>query len=70
MKKIEAVIRPWKLDDVRTALAGIGVQGLTVNHQPLTAKLRLEVVVGDELTGPVVETIERAGRSGETKRTI
>ena len=32
MKKIEAVIKPFKLDDVREALAGIGVQGITVSE--------------------------------------
>ena len=30
MKKIEAIIRPFKLDDVKKALSDIGVQGLTV----------------------------------------
>ena len=30
MKKIEAVIRPTKLDEVKTALADIGVTGMTV----------------------------------------
>lgn len=70
MKKIEAIIRPAKLGDVRAALAGVGVQGLTVSHQPLTMALRLEVVVADQLAGAVVETIERAGRTGGTKRTI
>ena len=30
MKKIEAIIRPFKLDDVKKALNDIGVQGLTV----------------------------------------
>lgn len=30
MKKIEAVIKPFKLDEVREALSGIGVNGLTV----------------------------------------
>ena len=30
MKKIEAVIKPFKLDDVKTALADLGVQGMTV----------------------------------------
>ena len=70
MKKIEAIIRPSKLDDVRAALAGIGVQGLTVSDQPLTLALRLEVVVADQLVASAVETIERAGRIGGTKRTI
>jgi nitrogen regulatory protein P-II 1 len=30
MKKIEVIIKPFKLDEVREALAGIGVTGLTV----------------------------------------
>ncbi|MBI5549674.1 MAG: P-II family nitrogen regulator [Deltaproteobacteria bacterium] len=29
MKKIEAIIKPFKLDDVKEALAEVGVQGLT-----------------------------------------
>ncbi|MFQ5416397.1 MAG: P-II family nitrogen regulator [Myxococcota bacterium] len=32
MKLIEAIIKPFKLDDVRDALAKIGVQGLTVTE--------------------------------------
>ena len=32
MKKIEAVIKPFKLDDVRDALQEIGVQGMTVTE--------------------------------------
>lgn len=32
MKKIEAIIKPFKLDDVREALADIGVQGMTVTE--------------------------------------
>ena len=32
MKKIEAVIKPHKLDDVKTALTQVGVQGLTVSE--------------------------------------
>lgn len=30
MKKIEAVIQPYKLDDVREALKGIGIDGMTI----------------------------------------
>ena len=30
MKKIEAIIKPFKLDEVKEALQGVGVQGLTV----------------------------------------
>ena len=32
MKKIEAIIKPFKLDDVREALSEIGVQGITVTE--------------------------------------
>jgi nitrogen regulatory protein P-II 1 len=32
MKKIEAIIKPFKLDDVREALAGAGVSGLTITE--------------------------------------
>jgi nitrogen regulatory protein P-II 1 len=32
MKKIEAIIKPFKLDDVKDGLSGLGVKGLTVNE--------------------------------------
>ncbi len=32
MKKIEAIIKPFKLDEVKDALHGIGVQGMTVTE--------------------------------------
>jgi nitrogen regulatory protein P-II 1 len=32
MKKIEAIIKPFKLDDVKEKLAAIGVQGMTVSE--------------------------------------
>lgn len=32
MKKIEAIIKPFKLDDVREALSDIGVTGMTVSE--------------------------------------
>ena len=32
MKKIEAIIKPFKLDEVREALSAIGVQGITVTE--------------------------------------
>ena len=32
MKLIAAIIKPFKLDDVREALSGIGVQGITVTE--------------------------------------
>ena len=32
MKKIEAIIKPFKLDDVKDALNGIGINGMTLNE--------------------------------------
>jgi nitrogen regulatory protein P-II 1 len=32
MKKVEAVIKPFKLDEVKEALSGVGVQGITVSE--------------------------------------
>lgn len=32
MKKVEAIIKPFKLDDVKEALQEVGVQGLTVTE--------------------------------------
>jgi nitrogen regulatory protein P-II 1 len=84
MKKVEAIIKPFKLDEVKEALSSIGVQGLTVSevkgfgrqkgHTELyrgaeyvvdfLPKVKLEIIVSDELTPQVVETIERAARTG------
>ena len=32
MKLVTAVVKPFKLDDVKTALEGVGVQGMTVSE--------------------------------------
>ena len=84
MKKVEAIIKPFKLDEVKEALSGIGVQGLTVSevkgfgrqkgHTELyrgaeyvvdfLPKVKLEIIVSDETAAQVVETIERAARTG------
>jgi nitrogen regulatory protein P-II 1 len=32
MKKIEAIIKPFKLDEVKDALNGLGIQGMTVTE--------------------------------------
>ena len=32
MKKIEAIIQPFKMDEVKQALAGIGVDGITISE--------------------------------------
>jgi len=85
MKKIEAIIRPFRIDDVREALAEIGVKGMTLTevkgygrqkgHTELyrgseyqidfLPKIKLEVIVGDEVSEKVIETIMNAARTGQ-----
>ncbi|MBF0145513.1 MAG: P-II family nitrogen regulator [Magnetococcales bacterium] len=84
MKKIEAVIKPFKLDDVKEALAEVGVQGITVSevrgfgrqkgHTELyrgaeyvvdfLPKLKVEVVVADDMVERAIHAIENAARTG------
>jgi len=84
MKKVEAIIKPFKLDEVKESLSGIGVQGLTVSevkgfgrqkgHTELyrgaeyvvdfLPKVKLEIIVRDEQAAEVVETIEKAAKTG------
>jgi nitrogen regulatory protein P-II 1 len=84
MKKVEAVIKPFKLDEVKDALQEIGVGGMTVTeargygrqkgHTELyrgaeyvidfLPKVRIEVVVTDDMLDRVVETLVSTARSG------
>ncbi|MEO1282989.1 MAG: P-II family nitrogen regulator [Pseudomonadota bacterium] len=84
MKKIEAVIKPFKLDEVKEALQEIGLQGITVieakgfgrqkGHTELyrgaeyvvdfLPKVKVEVVLGDELLDKAVEAIQKAAKTG------
>lgn len=84
MKLITAIIKPFKLDEVREALSSIGVQGITVTevkgfgrqkgHTELyrgaeyvvdfLPKIKLEIVIDDELVDTVVDTIAYAARTG------
>ena len=84
MKKVEAIIKPFKLDEVKESLSAIGTQGLTVTevkgfgrqkgHTELyrgaeyvvdfLPKVKLEVIVPDEKITQVVETIEKAAKTG------
>jgi nitrogen regulatory protein P-II 1 len=85
MKKIEAIIKPFKLDDVKQALGEIGVEGMTVSevrgfgrqkgHSELyrgaeyvvdfLPKLKIEVVVPDELVEKVTLALSDAARTGK-----
>src|SRR5512136_2135055 len=85
MKKIEAIIKPFKLDEVKNALTKIGVQGMTVTEVKgfgrqkghtevyrgaeykidFLPKVKIEVIVTDEIIIQVIETIERAAKTGK-----
>jgi nitrogen regulatory protein P-II 1 len=85
MKKIEAVIKPFKLDEVKDALNEIGVQGMTVTevkgfgrqkgHTELyrgaeyvvdfIPKIKIEIVISDELATKVVDAIEKSAKTGK-----
>ena len=84
MKKIEAIIKPFKLDDVKEALTELGIIGMTVTevrgfgrqkgHTELyrgseytidfLPKVKIELVVPDELVDKVVATVAAAARTG------
>ncbi|MGI6455195.1 MAG: P-II family nitrogen regulator [bacterium] len=84
MKKIEAIIKPFKLDEVKDALNDLGIVGMTISevrgfgrqkgHKELfrgseyvvdlLPKVKIEVVVNDDVAGKVVETIMDNARTG------
>jgi nitrogen regulatory protein P-II 2 len=84
MKLVMAIIKPFKLDEVREALIELGVQGLTVGevkgfgrqkgHTEIyrgaeyvvnfLPKVKVEVVVTDDLAEGVVEAIRNAAHTG------
>jgi nitrogen regulatory protein P-II 1 len=71
MKKVEAIIKPFKLDEVKEALSSIGVQGLTVSEvkgfgrqKGHTELYRGAEYVVDFLPKVKLEIIERAARTG------
>lgn len=84
MRKIEAIIKPFKLDEVKEALNEIGIQGMTVlevkgygrqkGHTELyrgaeyvvdfLPKIKIEIIVQNDLVEKVIETIEVASRTG------
>jgi nitrogen regulatory protein P-II 1 len=49
MKKIEAIIKPFKLEEVKEALAILGIDGMTVSEvkEFTSRKARIEVVCGN-----------------------
>ncbi len=85
MKLIMAIIKPFKLDDVREALTPLGVQGLTVTevkgfgrqkgqteiyrgaeyHVNFLPKVKIEVVVTDDMADQVIEAVTKAAQTGK-----
>jgi len=85
MKKIEAIIKPFKLDDVKEALNEIGIQGMTITevkgygrqkgHKEIyrgaeyvvdfIPKIKIELVVADDMVEKVSITIEEAANTGK-----
>ena len=47
MKKIEAIIKPFKLDDVREALIEIGVEGVTVSEVKMLGRHAVHAAVSE-----------------------
>jgi nitrogen regulatory protein P-II 1 len=85
MKRVEAIIRPSKLDEVKEALAEIGIAGMTLTEVKgfgrtggrkevyrgsayvvdFVPKVKIEVVAPDNMVGAMLETIERAAKTGK-----
>src|SRR3990170_5512423 len=85
MKKIEAIVKPFKLDEVKDALTKIGVQGMTVGEVrgfgrqkghaefyrgteykvDFITKSKIELIVTEELVNQVIETIQKAAKTGK-----
>jgi nitrogen regulatory protein P-II 2 len=67
MKMITAVVRPFKLDELRHAIAQLGVQGVTVTevHQFESGpRNKVEIAVDDAIAEPVLEAIANIARTG------
>jgi nitrogen regulatory protein P-II 1 len=75
MKLITAIVKPYRLDEVKTALQELGVHGLTVTeasgygrqrgHTDLVPKVRIEVVVEDADADAVIDAIVGAAQTGK-----
>jgi len=85
MKKIEAIIKPFKLEEVKSALSEVGVEGMTVTEAKgfgrqkghteiyrgseytvdFLPKLKIDIVVGDEMVSAAVDAIIKSARTGK-----
>jgi nitrogen regulatory protein P-II 1 len=85
MKKIEAIIKPFKLEEVKDALGEIGIDGMTITEvkgfgrqkghteiyrgseyaMDFLPKIKIDLVVTDQLSARAVETITKAAKTGK-----
>jgi len=85
MKKIEAIIKPYKIEEVREALSEEGIVGMSVSevkgfgrqkgHKEIyrgseynvdfLPKIKIEMVVPDEVVPNIIETIRNAANSNK-----
>ncbi len=85
MKLIKAILKPFKLEEVKDALAEIGIEGMTVSevkgfgrqkgHTEIyrgseytvdfLPKVKIELVVGDDIVDKAVDTIGEAAKTGK-----
>ncbi|HEX8929724.1 MAG TPA: P-II family nitrogen regulator [Actinomycetota bacterium] len=85
MKLITAIVKPFKVEDVKEALKDVGVVGMTVSEAQgfgrqgghtevyrgaeytvdFVPKVRVEILVEDELAQEVIEALVKAARTGQ-----
>ncbi|MFG0239640.1 MAG: P-II family nitrogen regulator [Gimesia chilikensis] len=85
MKKIQAIIRHYKLEEVKNAISELGISGMTVSevrgfgrqrgHKEtyrgneyivdFLPKVKMEIVVQDDVVPQTVETITQVARTGQ-----
>ena len=85
MKLITAIVKPFKVEDVKEALKDVGVVGMTVSEAQgfgrqsghtevyrgaeytvdFVPKVRVEVLVEDDLAQEVIEALVKAARTGQ-----
>jgi nitrogen regulatory protein P-II 2 len=73
MKLITAIIKPFKVDDVRQAIADLGVQGVTITEVQGFGRQRghtevyrgAEYRVDDTIVEQVIEAITNVARTGK-----
>jgi nitrogen regulatory protein P-II 1 len=77
MKKIEAIIQPFKLDEVKEALQGIGIEGMTISEVRGHGRQKghKEVYRGQEYTVDLlpkvkIELVIADSRLDEVTRTV